>query len=256
MELADIILRATDLTLGYAQHVVVRDVNLEVRSGDFWFCLGLNGAGKTTLLRAMLGVHPPHAGSIWLHPALAGRQRVGFVPQRCMFNPSLATTVREFVLLGTVGTSQRRRTRLAHLHWALERVGLEGLAHRDYWSLSGGQQQRALVARALVRRPYLLILDEPTTGFDPPTMEAFLHCLAALHREAGVTVFCVTHDLPFVVRYATHLLLLRDQQAVAGPCMDVLTPHTLTHVYGTGVEVIYDTAGQAAVRIVPAGRAL
>jgi zinc transport system ATP-binding protein len=97
MQPAEVLVKATGLSLGYAQRTVLHDINLEVRAGEFWFCLGLNGAGKTTLLQALLGAVRPQKGELWLHPHLAGRQRVGFVPQQCELNPTLATTVREFV---------------------------------------------------------------------------------------------------------------------------------------------------------------
>ncbi len=247
------LVQATALTLGYAQRPVLRDLSLTLGPGEFWFCLGLNGAGKTTVLRTLLGALVPQQGQLWRHPALEGQRSVGFVPQRCDLNPTLPTTVREFVLLGTVGTTQRRRERQAHLHWALARVGLDGLARRDYWSLSGGQQQRALVARALVRRPQLLLLDEPTSSFDPPTTEAVLDCLATLQRDQGVTVFCVTHDLPLMMRYATHLLLLANGRGMAGPVAEVLTPQVLASVYGTAVAVQHDATGTATMRVTRAG---
>jgi len=250
------LVKATGLALGYARRTVLHDIHLEMRAGECWFCLGLNGAGKTTLLRALLGAVRPQAGQLWLHPHLAGRQGEGFVPQRCELNPTLSTTVREFVLLGTVGTPQRRQERHTHLQWALTHVGLAGMARRDYWSLSGGQQQRALVARALIRRPRLLLLDEPTSGLDPPTTEAFLQCLAMLNRQEGVTLFCVTHDLTLIVRYATHLVLLSNGRAVAGPMQHVLTRHALASVYGTNIEVTHDATGVATVRVVRLGEAL
>jgi ABC-type Mn2+/Zn2+ transport system ATPase subunit len=89
MQPAEVLVKATGLSLGYTQRTVLHDINLEVQSGEFWFCLGLNGAGKTTLLRALLGAHRPQTGQLWLHPHLAGRQRVGFVPQQCALNPTL-----------------------------------------------------------------------------------------------------------------------------------------------------------------------
>src|SRR3972149_11145426 len=162
MEQNDIALPISGLVLAYGRRIILEDVNLEVRSGQFYFFLGPNGSGKTPLLRAILGVLRPRTGALWLHPDLARLDQIGFVPQRCDINPTLPTTVREFVLLGLVGLRASRNEESERLDWALDRVRLAGLGTKDYWSLSGGQRQRALVARALVRRPRPPIFDEPT----------------------------------------------------------------------------------------------
>src|SRR5215217_286878 len=100
---SEMLLRAVRLQVSYGRRTVLRDVNLEVRGGEFWFFLGPNGQGKTTLLRCILGTIKPQAGELQLSSDLEGRRRIGFVPQRCDLNPTLPTTVREFVLLGLVG---------------------------------------------------------------------------------------------------------------------------------------------------------
>lgn len=227
------LVEAIGLSLCYAQRPVLQDVTFAIRTGEFWFCVGLNGAGKSTLVRALLGMHPPASGQLRRHPLLATQRQVGFVPQRCDLNPALPTTVREFVLLGLVGLRVPRPERAGLLAWALERVGLEGLARRNYWALSGGQQQRALVARALIRRPRFLLLDEPTSGFDAPTTDAFLRCLAALHRDQDMALLFVSHDLVMVERYATHVLLLQTRGTLAGPCRDVLRHPALEQLCGS-----------------------
>lgn len=105
----DTILKAESLDLGYGRRTILHDIDLEIRRGEFWFCLGPNGEGKTTLMRAILGSIRPQSGRLWLHDALRSRSRIGFVPQRCDLNPALPTTVREFVRLGVVGTELPRR---------------------------------------------------------------------------------------------------------------------------------------------------
>jgi ABC-type Mn2+/Zn2+ transport system ATPase subunit len=249
----DLALRASELSLGYGNKTVLGAVNLAVRCGEFWFFLGPNGSGKTTLIRAILGVLRPRAGSLWLHPVQACRERIGFVPQRCDLNPTLPTTVREFVLLGLVGIAGSNATAAERLTWALETVGLGGLEERGYWTLSGGQRQRALVARALVRRPAFLILDEPTNGLDLAAEEAFLHVLADLHVRDRLTIIFVTHDVTIAARYATHVALFHSAGLESGPREAILRPATLARAYGVAVEVARDASGTVALRVGPRG---
>ncbi len=251
MENTDIILKTSGLSLAYGGRIVLENVDLEVRNGEFCFFLGPNGSGKTTLIRAILGMLRPRAGRLSLHPDLARLEQIGFVPQRCDLNPSLPTTVREFVVLGLVGIRATRKEESERLEWALARVGLEGMVGRNYWSLSGGQRQRALVARALVRRPGLLILDEPTNGLDLSTEDSFLRFLANLNQEENLTLVFVTHDITIAARYATHIALFHTRTVESGAREKMLDRDTLERVYGAPVEVRYDLSGSVAVRVVP-----
>lgn len=253
MEHAPIVLKTVGLSLGYDDHIVLHDVNFEVRAGEFWLFLGQNGGGKTTLLRAVLGLIPPRAGQMWLHPQLASREHTGFVPQHCNLNPTLPTTVREFVLLGLVGVRVSRAEETARLAWALEKMNLLGMAGRNYWSLSGGERQRALVARALVRRPTLLVLDEPTNNLDLSTEDALLRLLVALNKEEQQTLLFVTHNVAIAARYATHVALLHSRTVLAGPRHLVLTPSNVARVYGIGGDVPLDPAGAGAAQRVANG---
>jgi ABC-type Mn2+/Zn2+ transport system ATPase subunit len=247
----EVIVKTTGLRLGYGRRVVLAHVDFQIRAGEFWFFLGPNGEGKTTLLRAILGMVRPQAGQLWFHPELGQRQRIGFVPQRCDINPTLPTTVREFVLLGLVGIDTNRREAAARLGWALERVGLAGLEGKDYWSLSGGQRQRALVARALVRRPSILILDEPTNGLDVAAEDAVLRLLADLNRKEQQTLLFVTHNLAIAARYATHIALFHAGEVVAGPRQEVLNRQFLERIYGLGVEISHNQSGAPVVTVCP-----
>ena len=253
MKHTDPILRATALSVGYGPRVVLEDVTLEVRLGEFWVFLGPNGSGKTTLIRAILGALWPRAGQLWLHPDHARRERIGFVPQRCDINPTLPTTVREFVLLGLVGIRADSQDRVERLNSALDKVGLAGLEHKDYWSLSGGQRQRALVARALVRRPSMLILDEPTNGLDLSAEDAFLRFLADLNHREAVTVLFVTHDIAIAARYATHLVLFHSGSVESGSREKKLNRAALERVYGVLVDASCDPSGAVTIRVCPPG---
>jgi ABC-type Mn2+/Zn2+ transport system ATPase subunit len=228
----EIVISGRGLELGYGRQRVLSGVDLEVRAGEAWFLLGTNGSGKTTLVRALLGLLRPRAGTLVRHPVLAAPVRLGFVPQVTSINPSLATTVREFVSLGLAGAGVQRSERAERLDWALARAGLEALAAADFWSLSGGQRRRALVARGLVRRPSWLVLDEPTEGLDVGTEEALLGTLASLHAEEGVTLFFVTHKLAIAARHATHVALFDDGRVATGPRDVVLASETARRIFG------------------------
>jgi ABC-type Mn2+/Zn2+ transport system ATPase subunit len=250
----EVIVRTAGVRLGYGRRVVLTQVDFQMRPGEFWFFLGPNGEGKTTLLRAILGMVRPQAGQLWIHPELGQRERIGFVPQRCDINPTLPTTVREFVLLGLVGIYTDRREAAVRLGWALERVGLGGLEGKDYWSLSGGQRQRALVARALVRRPSVLILDEPTNGLDLAAEDAVLRFLAGLNRKEQQTLLFVTHNLAIAARYATHIALFHAGEVMSGPRQDVLNRQTLERIYGVAVEISSNPPGASVVTVCPPER--
>lgn len=224
-----------NLSAGYRGKTVLKDVNLRIERGQFWFILGPNGEGKSTLLRTLMGLLPTQGGTLNRDPDQTRIESTGFVPQRCDFNPTLSTTVREFVGLGLVGLKVGTQDFEDRLTWALERVGMSAHRRRDYASLSGGQRQRILLARALVRRPALLILDEPTNGLDLNSEEALLASLQRLNAEDGLTILFVTHDLPLAARFATHLALVHGGTVESGSAHQMLHCGALERTYGMAV---------------------
>ena len=230
---SDIVLQTTNLSVGYGNFVVLGRVNLTIRAGELWFVLGRNGSGKTTLLQTLLGLLNLQTGHLYLQVP----NGVGFVPQHCDINPTLPITVREFVGLGLVGTDLNRTTRREYLDRALSTLDLDQLEHKNYWTLSGGQRQRALVARAMVRRPALLILDEPTNNLDLTAENDFLQTLTDIHRQEHNTCLFVTHNLSLAERYATHIGLVAQGTLIAGPKAQVLNESNLDRVYGRGQRI-------------------
>ncbi len=226
------LIQAERLCLAYGPEPVLEAVSLSVNEGEFWFLLGQNGTGKSTLVKAILGLLQPRRGVIRLHEDLRDRRQVGFVPQQPEINPTLPTTVREFVTLGLVGIHSRPRDTAQRLSWALERVGLIGMERQDYWSLSSGQRQRVLVARALARRPRLLVMDEPTAGLDPMAESTLMDYLDTLNRVEGLTIVSVSHDLATPARHASHIALFDAGRILAGSKKEVLTRDNLQRVYG------------------------
>jgi zinc transport system ATP-binding protein len=192
-----------DVDFAYGPVLVLEHINLTVEPGDFLGIIGPNGSGKTTLLRIMLGLLPPSRGTVRLfgHSPDSFDQwgRLGYVPQRATIDPALPVTVHEVVatgllpslrLFGRLGATAR--TRIAE---ALGQVGMEAHAAARIGELSTGQQQRVLIARALVSKPDLLILDEPTGGVDPEAQTSFYSLLQHLNRERDVTLVLVSHDI-------------------------------------------------------------
>lgn len=225
-------------TLGYGHHIVLREVDLDIELGQFWCLLGPNGEGKTTLIKVLLGALRPKRGIVHRRKDLFRVGQVSYVPQRLELNPVLPTSVREFVLGGLAGLrtfGQQRRQRLARV------LELVGLSHRfekhNYWTLSGGQKQRALVARALIRDPKLLIIDEPTAGLDFAAAAAVLDVLADLHQTYQVTIVFVTHDLPIAADQASHVALFRNGVVTAGPKAQTLTSEALHRTFGVPITV-------------------
>jgi len=228
---AALLLRVRGVDLGYDGEPVLHGVSLEIRRGEFWCLLGTNGSGKTSLLRVLLGLMPPLAGRIERHAEVDPRS-IGFVPQHCAWNTTLPTTVREFVSLGLVGLSVASGDATARIAEALRTTGIGDLARQDFRQLSGGQRQRAMLARALVRQPRVLVLDEPTASLDPAAERALLEALAAINRDEGVTVLFVTHDLDIASQYASHVALFHDGHVAVGPREEAMQVENLERIFG------------------------
>lgn len=244
-DLGESILRSHGAWLAYGRHVVLRNVDIEIAPAQFWCFLGPNGEGKTTLINALMGAIRPSRGRIDMRFDFQKRDRIALVPQRCELNPSLPTTVEEFVLTAMVGIPSNGSIRANRLERVLELVGLSRVARQSYWTLSTGQRQRAMLARALVRDPRLLVLDEPTAALDLGGGTALLKLIHGLNQDHGVTVVLVTHDLRIAAAWASHVALFRHGDVVAGPVDDVFTSDHLEHTFGVPIEVSRRASGFA-----------
>ncbi|MFF5935508.1 ABC transporter ATP-binding protein [Streptomyces sp. NPDC012508] len=235
----------TELRLqGLSYGTRLRDADLTARPGETVGLVGPNGSGKTTLLRCVYGTLTPTSGRALLDgddlAALgpkARARRIATVPQDG--STEFELTVRELVALGRSphkrfweGDDASDRTRADA---ALARVGIAELADRPYPTLSGGERQRALVARALVQEPALLVLDEPTNHLDIRYQLEVLR----LVRDLGTTNLLALHDLNLAAAYCDRLYVLERGRVVAeGAPADVLTPMLFRAVYGVEAEVI------------------
>ncbi|WP_149202813.1 metal ABC transporter ATP-binding protein [Actinotalea subterranea] len=194
------VVRAAGLRVSLGGSVILHHIDLAVDDGEVVALLGANGSGKSTLVRALVGAVPAESGTVELFGTPLGRavpwERVGYVPQRVSAASGVPATACEVVVSGTLHARRLLPPRDARRRAcaALEEVGLGAEADRPVRELSGGQQQRVLIARALVRSPDLLVLDEPVAGVDLPSQQVFADALTRLtHR--GTTVLVVLHEL-------------------------------------------------------------
>jgi ABC-type Mn2+/Zn2+ transport system ATPase subunit len=220
---------------GYDRRLVVEDLTLSIRPDDFVAVVGPSGSGKTTLLRLLLGTVEPQRGSVRRTPGTA----LAYVPQLETVNWNFPVTVGECVLMSRTGrwTPWTTRDERAEVARVLGRLGIADLAERHIRDLSGGQQQRMFLARALLRRPQLLLMDEPTSGVDVTTRHDMLHLLAELHAE-GVAVLLTTHDLNGVAAHLPRVVALNRTVIAAGSPPEVIRPDVLERTFGAPMEVM------------------
>lgn len=211
------------------------DITFSVAEGDLLGIVGPNGAGKTTLFRAILGLHP-YSGTIRIFGS-AGKELVpliGYVPQRIWFEPNFPATVRDVVSMGLIsekkdraseqllrraGYSRRRTPGAASekMDEAMRLARVDHLARRRIGELSGGEQQRVFIAKALVKDPVLLILDEPVTGVDAETRGRFYDAVESINRDRGIATVWASHDLDAIRRHASQVGCMNCSLFFHGP---------------------------------------
>jgi zinc transport system ATP-binding protein len=192
------ILKIRNLSAAYDGRTVLHDVNLTVYERDFLGIIGPNGGGKTTLIKCMLGLLKPLQGEIVRSPAL----KIGYLPQYNSLDSKFPITVEEVVLSG-LSSQKSLSSRFTAAHRAkaqavITRVGLEGMEHRPLGALSGGQRQRALLGRAIVSDPQLIILDEPSTYIDRRFEARLYELLTEINRECAIIL--VSHDIGTILQ--------------------------------------------------------
>lgn len=231
----DALVSVEGATFGYDSAPVLTDVDLVVGATDFVGVVGPSGSGKTSLLRLLLGTESPQRGTVRRRPGLT----VAYVPQLETVNWNFPVSVAECVLMARGGRrlpwpSREERAAVAQV---LDRLGIGELGGRHIRELSGGQQQRMFIARALLREPQLLLMDEPTSGVDVASRHDMLHLLGDLNAD-GVAILLTTHDLNGVAAHLPRLVALNGTVVASGSPHDVITPAVLERTFGAPMEVL------------------
>ena len=246
-------LASQNLSGGYDRQLIVKEINLNLKTGEWLSLLGANGSGKSTFLKLLCRILKPYQGRVLLDgqaihhlPPQVVAQQIAVLPQQQIVPSGL--TVEQLVSLG----------RTPHQPWyqwelkaedreqvtiAIQQTQLESLRHRPVEQLSGGERQRAFLALALAQNPQVLLLDEPTTYLDINYQLQLLELLKKLNQQ-GLTIITVLHEINLAVRYSDRLVLLKQGQIYAvGEVATVLTPDNLAQVFGVEVAVINTPIG-------------
>lgn len=217
------LVRASAIAVRFGDRQVLHNVNLEIQRGRIVTLIGPNGAGKTTLVRAILGMLQPDSGDIWKTPGLT----IGYMPQRLQIEPTLPITVFRFLQL----TGIRQRNRIEDL---LETLQIRHLADHQVRKISGGEMQRVLLARALLRNPSLLILDEPAQGVDVSGQAELYQLIDRIAEQHDCGILMISHDLHLVMSTTDEVVCLNHHICCHGKPEQVSNDPAYLSLFGTG----------------------
>lgn len=232
------------LSVSLSGRRILEDVSFRLGPGELCGLIGTNGSGKTTLFRAVLGMLTPDAGAVRIGRAAGVRERApaGYVPQRIFLDPELPLRARDVVALGLdgnrLGLPLASRKHKALVGEMLGAVGAQEFAERRIGALSGGQQQRVLIAHALIRRPQLLLLDEPLASLDVRSAAEIVALLRRLATERRTAVLLSAHDMNPLLPVMDRIVYLANGRAASGRTDEVVRTEVLSELYGYHIDVV------------------
>ena len=218
----DTLIEATDIYLELGGNVLLEAVSFAIRSGEIVTVIGPNGAGKTTLLRVALKLLRPTAGTLFHRPQIT----IGYMPQRLQLDPTFPLSVKRFLSFARKGCDA------ATLQTALKETGAEHVVDAAMQHLSGGELQRVLLARALLRQPDLLVLDEPVQGVDVHGQVELYQLIGKIRDERNCGVLMVSHDLHLVMAATDRVLCLNRHICCSGTPAIVTSDPAYLKMYG------------------------
>lgn len=198
-------LTVSGVNLSIRGHQILHDVSLSLNDGEILTLIGPNGAGKTTLIRVILGLIQPDAG----HIRLRSSTRIGYMPQRLMVEETLPLTVHRFITLGTPARREQVRS-------ILKETGAAHVLDSPIQSVSGGEMQRIMLARALLREPDLLVLDEPVQAVDVTGQHELYELIGRIRQRRGCGILMVSHDLHLVMSATDRVICLNRHVCCSG----------------------------------------
>ncbi len=229
-----------NVSFAYDGVTAVRDLNFSVAQRDYLCVVGENGAGKSTLISGLLRLKKPFSGTICMGGGLLPGE-IGYLPQQTAIQKDFPASVYEVVLSGCLNRLGAKpfytRTEKALADENLRRMEIENLKNRCYRELSGGQQQRVLLARALCAARKVILLDEPAAGLDPVVTQSLYGLIRQINEEMGITVIMVSHDIRAAMRYAKHILHLRQSQLFFGTTEDYKSSEAGSRFMGGAAHV-------------------
>jgi zinc transport system ATP-binding protein len=214
------LIEASGVSKRFAGRTILEQVDFAIRAKEVVTLVGLNGCGKTTLLRLLLGLEQPDSGEVKRHDGL----QIGYLPQKFHADPVLPMTVRAFLTLA----ARQRRLRAE----TIEELHIEHLLGRSLGTLSGGEMQRVLLARAMLRDPDLLVLDEPVQGVDMSGQSELYALIGQLNKRHGCAVLMVSHDLHLVMAATDTVLCLNRHICCSGHPLQVSKDPAFIKLFG------------------------
>jgi zinc transport system ATP-binding protein len=221
-----------DLSVVFDGNMIIEHITFDVDKGDVVSIIGPNGSGKTTLVRAMLGLIE-HKGTVKLNgrPFREHLNDIGYVPQRFDFDRTFPISVEEFLAISGYKPDEAWREEVCR------EFGITGILRKKLGTLSGGQMQRVLIVSSLLKKPELLILDEPTSGVDIEGAASFYELIRHINKEHNITVFLISHEVNMVSTTSTKVICVNRSMFCCGVPEKVMTKELLKELYNSHFEM-------------------